>query len=343
MVRRHISWAVLLLALACYADAVTLPVTWLNDNVLDLQAGDEAVLFAVPEQQSINLDNLNWEGGVLRLEGLSLDAGSSRGGGLPLVVSQGQSLELVQTTIAGADSAIVLRGGSAQLSETTLATTLSGIVVDDAQSSLVLQQSHFCIADRALDLRASADVLVEGSLFLTNSVAIVNASAGTLTIEDCLFQGNEIGIHLEPGAQPPVFGADVDLVDCRWQQILNESGQTVELGDLHLSAPEWLEGPWTRSGVDPGEAVHPLKVAAAPAIIISDDIVEILPLEVFAPGETTDGLPVRICSLAVYINCGTGWYTTDLMSVEQFIVIDRCDGVSGFYKVKSVIGEWPTQ
>lgn len=340
MVRRHISWAVLLPALACYADTVSLPATWLDENVLELCTGDEAIVYAVPEQDVPNLENLVWSGGTLRLEGCVLSNAAARSPFLPMVIGPGQSLELYETTISDADTALVLAGGTASLTSSTVATTRSGIVVDDTLSCLNLQSVNVCIADVGLDLKWAANVDVQGSLFLTNAVAILSSAGGTLHLEDCLLQGNEIGLHLKPGSTPPDIGEDVDLVDCRWQQIWNETAQAVDLGSMHLSAPQWIDGPWTRSGVDPGEAVHPLKVAAAPRLLISDDVIDEIPLTVYPQLVTEDQLPIVVSSYTVYEKINSTWSLLGRFEFGQEVLIGKAGKNNGMYKACSCIGEW---
>jgi hypothetical protein len=345
MLRRLAPWALLLPALACWAEPLVLPVPLLDHQIVEIGPGQEAVIVAVPGRDDPNLANLRWTGGRLRFENCRLgDTGlAANAPGLPLVVGPGQLLELDGVTVAGADTAVVLRGGEARLQHSVLAVQATALLVDDPASILDIVGGALSRAQTGLEILAAAQVRLEDCLFLTTGTALRSAADAPVILQDCRLQGNEIGLHLLPGAAPLVLSGQVDLLDCRWQQILNQSGTPVDLGDAHLSAPTWIDGPWIRTGTEPATPHRPRKVAAAPAVVISDgDNVDVVVITAHLVGLTNDGIPLKESGwrLFIKINNEPEFHAIGYGEATQPLSYQMTIGTRAVLQARSLIGEW---
>lgn len=316
---------------------------WLETNTVTVQAGDTLRVTGDSVQPQANLAHVDWQGGSLQLRSCRLEATAERmPGGLPLVAGPGQHLLLEDTWIQGVPQAVLLAGGEVEVRGSTLAATESNIRSQHPESRLTLYDVNLCASATGLELDSVDTVLIEGALFLTNGTGLRIGAGNQVTLRDCLFQGNEWGIQIAADAVPPVLADSVDLVDSRYALIQNLSLQPIDLADAHLDEPALVTGPWIRTGVDPGEAVHPLKATSTPVIIADDDLID--DLEVLSSFVTADGLPCIPSSLWVY--------KSPHPYVEFYIhkktigvtagISYNTDGV-GFYRATSQLGDWEVQ
>ena len=333
--------AVLFAATLGRATVIEVTADWLDSHSLAVHAGDQARILGTETQRNVNLDSLLWDGGELSLVGCRLEPVAGRSlPPLPMVVSPGQILNLQQTWILGAATAIVLDGGQAILQDVTLASTEANIRSHHPGSRLELHNVNLCNAAVGLDLDTVDTVLIQGALFLTNTMGLRCGSATQIQLEDCLFQGNERAIAVAAGGTPPVFLADVDLVDSRYALIENLSPSPVDLANAHIDEPALVLGAWLRSGVDPGAPVHPLKSAGGPVVIDDEDLFYNLQ---FSPtGFTVDNIPCTVSSFNVYRSNHPydGYvFSEKIYNSLQYNVTDWYSGMV-FYQITACIGEW---
>ncbi|MDP2359770.1 MAG: hypothetical protein Q8O14_03315 [bacterium] len=331
---------VLVSALAGRAAVWEVSAHWLDDNRLVLQAGDEGRVTGSPDHPHVNLGNVDWQGGTLTLDGCRLvpDAGRTPPG-LPLVVHEGQVLNLIDSWIEGAEQAIVLAGGEANLTQVTLAATEQNIQSTHPASRLTLQDVNICVAETGLALDSVDTVLIQGTLFLTNITALRIGQGSLVQLEDCLFQGNEWDIRVGAAAQPPLLLDDVDLVDCRHAHVENVSPLAMDLGNAHLSHPEKLIGLWQRNGVDPGAPAHPLK-AALPPLIDDEDLVDIvLPNRSSCVGTP---IPCVISKYRIYVSYQpyNGFVSFYEFNPGHSVSLSANYSGGVFYRITANIGSW---
>lgn len=333
--------AVLFAATLGHAALIEVTADWLDSHALAVHAGDQARILGTETQRNVNLGNLTWDGGELSLVGCRLEPVAGRSlPPLPMVVSPGQILNLQQTWILGADTAIVVDGGQAILQDVTLASTVANIRSQHPDSRLELHNVNLCNAAVGLDLDTVDTVLIQGALLLTNTMGLRCGSATQIQLEDCLFQGNEKAIAIAAAGTPPVFLADVDLVDSRYALIENLSPSPVDLADTHVDEPAMVLGAWLRSGVDPGAPVHPLKMADNPIVIDDNDLVG--QLSFILPGVTMDYIPCKESAIKVYQSFqpyGEFTLAETICTTCVYLVSPNGSGKS-FFLATSCIGEW---
>jgi len=312
---------------------------WLETNTVTVQAGDTLRVTGDSVQPQANLAHVDWQGGSLQLRSCRLEGTAERmPGGLPLVAGPGQHLLLEDTWIQGVPQAVLLAGGEVEVRGSTLAATESNIRSQHPESRLTLRGVNLCASATGLELDSVDTVLIEGALFLTNGTGLRIGAGNQVTLRDCLFQGNEWGIQIAADAVPPVLADSVDLVDSRYALIQNLSLQPIDLANAHLDEPAMVTGPWVRTGVDPGAAVHPLKAADGP-YVDDDDLVEIeTPLTSF----TTEGLPCIISKYSVYmsLNAYHGFSVIEEVGPGDDLIFSYNVGGGVYYRITSHIGDW---
>lgn len=313
---------------------------WLETHQLTISAGDTVRVVGSASCPRPAMENIQWQGGELRLVNCRLAAGASRvPGALPLVVSSGQSLLLEQSWIEGAETALVMAGGSATLNQVTLASTTANILCVHPASHLVLSEVQLCNAAIGLQADSCATVLIQGALFLTNGTGLRVGPGVQVQLQDCLFQGNEWAIRVGASALPPQFLGQVDLVGARYGLIENLSPVAVELGDTHVDNPAQLIGLWTRVGVNPPSPVHTVKGPTAPIVIDDDELFESF---IINPQQVTeDGIPCNPSLYRVYesTNPYHGFHLCCEYSTPTFH-LTRGGQQQIYYRVSACIGEW---
>jgi hypothetical protein len=317
------------------------PTTWVLENTVSITPGDSVEIYSVPELSSVNFDNVLWDGGYLKLRNCLIDTGqfSRSDFDLPIYVGAGQSLDLSQTIIQNADTAIFVDGGTLTISSATLDAWQTGIVIDNSTSEVFIDSCNFCRSEIGLQLKTTADVHINNSLFISNITAIECVAGENFSIENTLFQSNEVSLQIPVFGTVPQIGQAVDFIGGRYYLVKNLSLSTLDLGSNYVDDPGKNIGT-TGGGITPQ---HIPKVPAAPlcAPIDADNIIDDELILSWTPAlQTINGIP---CTPTQFIVCTSnsayGNFQNEFYSSDTSATIDE-NGSFRFYRVTSSLGVW---
>jgi hypothetical protein len=322
--------------------AESYPTTWLVDHSLTIESGDDIEIYAVPELNHLDLSQINWESGTLRLTGCILDSNfnSTRIAELPLIVDDGQILYLNDVVIQNADVAVHVLDGEIHLENVTLSTDLKGVLTTDPLAVVEMLDVRVTVAEIGFDLQSAAQVHIDNCVFLSNDLAINQAFPASVTISNTIFQANEQGLVLHSNATVPSFGPNVDFVDSKYWLISNLSSNSINLDTVFLSDHNAVNGPWVGT---PVIAPHAPLYSEAPPIIIGAEVVgDDVPLECIPAGFTTDGIPCRttVFDLLFSTTPYGDFESIGRYSVGEQVLISRGEASCGFYQARTCLGEW---